>query len=379
MNLLSILNLSNREKPGCDSGVIFHSLLFSRLAAAGWDCAIASPIPLQVPGVRDVTFEVGSSKYDVRFRFDWDKAASLLISERPDVLFVHQIEQVSSYRSLLETIGSSAKLVTYCHYWPVVETDPLVWDDSLNHGGLANVILMRIVAAAATADVFLVTSSWAGDLLKWAARRFDTKVTAKVAVLPCPADPTLISAEPRRRHGNRRVLYNHRLYKQYGTEFFIDLANSLSSEGFTFVVTDFFTQRNAARRGLEPHVDNYRRILANMPNIEMRGDGDIRSVYRDVIIGGVDIGLAPFRRNANWSMSAVDCMGMGVPVAAPVLGALPEMTPKMLQFSTREEGVSLLRRLANDQAFWEEASSAASQLARSFVADRAVQTLRAYI
>ena len=117
MKILSILNVSNRERLGADSGVIFHRLLFERLARAGAECVIAAPVDLALQNVRWAAFESGSNKYDVRFRFDWDATAQLLVAEKPDVLFVNQVEQTSHFRALLVTLGLPTRLIAYCHYW----------------------------------------------------------------------------------------------------------------------------------------------------------------------------------------------------------------------------------------------------------------------
>ena len=373
MKVLSILNLSNREGWGCDSGVIFHRLLFSRLEQCGWQCKIASPVELAIPRVQDIPFEVGSSKYDVRFRFNWDAFADLVTSNKPDILFVHQVELTSSVRALLVTLNLAPKLVTYCHYWPILRFDEgeIEWDSSLNHSGLAELILLRILSAARSSDHFFVTSSFAKSLLSRAAERYRFNIDQrKVHILPCPSDPAFLVDSPRVYRGSKKVLYNHRLYKQYGTDFFIDIASHFVKSGLTFVVTDFFSDRSHTRRLLDPSIDEYRLLLSEIPNVSVHADGDTRSNYRR-LMDDIDIAMAPYRINANWSMSAVDCLGMGIPTIGPNVASFPEFIPKTLLFNSKAEAITLIERLFCDSTFWRDCSARGQQIAKAFSADTA--------
>lgn len=383
MKLLSFLNVSNRERPGCDSGVIFHRLLFSRLPASAWSCVIASPLKTGVDRAEDIFFEAGHSKYDVRFRFDWDAAATLLQTQHPDFVFAHQVELTSHFRALLITLGSAAKLITYCHYWPIlaIESDrTIVWDASLDHGGLAEVILFNIFGAVRTSDFFFVTSHFARTLLIRAADIYNVSLPLdRIHILPCPADPEFLTAEPRRWRNGRRVLYNHRLYRQYGTDFFVELARELAPAGIQFVVTDFFAARNASRQALDSSVAEYRAALQSMPNVIIRSDGDDRTIYRHDIVENSSAALGPYRLNANWSMSAVDCLGLGIPVACPNVASFPEFVPPELLFTSRAEAATLLERLITDRRFWETCSRASQNLVAQFSADAAANTFVATV
>jgi hypothetical protein len=377
MKILSMLNVSNRERLGADSGAIFHRLLFENLARGDIECVIASPVDLGLRNVRWARFEPGSSKYDVRFRFDWDAAARLLLAEKPELLFVNQVEQTSHFRALLVTLGLSTRLITYCHYWPVIQIGEgsTIWDSSLDHAGLAQIIILRILAAALTSDHFFVTSEYAKALLFRSAQHYNVQIPEeRVAILPCPADPEFITAEPRSFMGSNQILYNHRLYRQYGTDFFINIARHYEQSPVKFVVTDFFGERNTDRKALDIYVDQYRTILSSLHNVIVRSDGHDRRIYRDEIVQCVDVGLAPYRLNANWSMSAVDCMGLGIPVAAPNIASFPEFVPNELLFSSQGEAIGVLDRLLSDRDFWLRCSGLCVEYAQRYVAETACQT-----
>ncbi len=136
-----------------------------------------------------------------------------------------------------------------------------------------------------------------------------------------------------------------------------------------FVVTDFFGERNAERKALDVYVDQYRTTLRSLSNIIIRTDGHDRRTYRDEIVEKVDLALAPYRLNANWSMSAVACMGLGIPVAAPNVASFPEFVPSELLFSSQDEAIGLLDRLLTDRDFWTRCSARCVEYAKRFVAD----------
>lgn len=275
------------------------------------------------------------------------------------------------------TLGLKTKLVTYCHYWPVFQIandGHIEWDSSLNHSELAEVILLRILGAFRSSDHFFVTSQFAKSLLLQVGQIYNFRIEPEKAhILPCPADPLFISQSPRKHLGGKTVLYNHRLYKQYGTEFFIDLASHFEGAGVQFVVTDFFSARNAARRSLDPNVDEYRAILSTMRNVIVREDGHIRAIYRNDIVDKVDMGVGPFRLNANWSMGAVDCLGLGIPVACPNIASFPEFVPEELLFCSKAEAIALIERLISDKGFWTVCSRKAQLKAAEFSADSACE------
>jgi glycosyltransferase involved in cell wall biosynthesis len=370
MKVLSILNLSNKEKAGADSGVIFNRLFFGELVKHGFKCTIASPIKFDVPNIKNTFYEPGSSKYDVRFRFDWDFHKKLLLKERPDLVFVNQVELTSNYRALLVTTGNKAKIATYCHYLPVMEVQPnkIIWDSSLDHNNLAKAILFQIFNAYEQADYFFVTSNFSKELLIAAAKHFNIKHDKKkIMVLPCPTDPYFITEKKRSFPKTKQVLYNHRLYKQYGTEFLIQLIKELQDENIKFIITDFFSKRNADRKRLEKTVDEYKKQLRKYKNVVFRIDGDNRQAYKHKIVLKADIGIAPYRINANWSMGSVDCLGMGIPVVAPNFATFPVFVPSCLLFDNKRQAIQLIRKLLTDKNFWESCSEESKKKVKKFL------------
>lgn len=371
-HLLSFLNVSNPDKLGCDSGVIFHRLILGEAAVHDWRATIASPVDIQVDGARHSLFDPGSSKYEVRYRFDWQTVANILKREQPDVVLVNQIELVENIKALLITEDINCRIATYCHYWPVMQfraDGGVEWDPSLDHSGLAEGILLKVLRAFQISDVFMVTSDYARGLLGAALERYHLAAPDRQPiVVNCPADPIFLPEEPEFNWSSRRILYNSRLYEQYGTAFLIKLLGATSSKGFEFVVTDFLENRNAARTRLDPTVSFYRRELERLPNVELVSNGDIRATYRNEIVSGSFLCLAPHRRNANWSMGALDCMGLGIPAIARKMASFPEFVPEPLLYDDLADAVDLIDRLRSDRALYERLSRIVHRRAKDFAA-----------
>jgi glycosyltransferase involved in cell wall biosynthesis len=376
MRILTLLNISNRQNLGSDSGFIFHSSLFPVCVGRGHEVLVAAPFEIWIDGAEWVPFESGRSKYDVRFRFDWDGYSSLIESTKPDVIFCHQIEQGVGLRALLVTLGLSEKvrLVSYYHYIPALEMrdNAVIWDPALDHDGLAECIFLRVLGSLKASDVFFVTSAYSRDFLHSLAARyrfnFDSK---KIVILPPPADPFFELGRPAQfRREPKTVLYSSRLYRQYGTDFLMEIVDYYKGSGVEFIVTDFFRNKSAERRRLDPITEHYRSTLAELENVVVRSDGDDRSIYRDQIIAGANLVLGPYRKNANWSMSMIDAFMLGVPAIGPNFASFPEFVPSSLLYEDKESAVTLIDRLLSDETFWIESSLACRKSSWRFSAEK---------
>ncbi|MHA7773852.1 glycosyltransferase [Roseibium sp. M-1] len=373
MKILSILNVSNRENTGSDSGVIFHRLFFNEILNRGHEIVIASPFEVQVRGAQHLFFEPGKNKYDVRFRFDWDRNKEIVEALNPDVIFCHQIEQCAGWRALLVTLGMSGKtkLTTYYHYLPALDMEKgaVVWDPSLNHSELAELILFRVFGALKSSDVFFVTSNYSRNFLFRLAKNYNLSINKeKIVIMPPPADPFFIVDPPMKFDpGRKTILYSSRLYEQYGTDFLLDILEHYKGTDVKFLITDFFANKSAERKKLDPKTETYRTFLKQHENVLIREDGDNRPTYRDEILANSSIVLGPFRKNANWSMGMIDAFMMGIPGIAPNFASFPEFTPRSLLYSDKKCAVELIDRLLADPAFWEASSRTCSNSYEDFL------------
>lgn len=115
-------------------------------------------------------------------------------------------------------------------------------------------------------------------------------------------------------------------------------------------VLDLFGQRRAARQGLDDSPERMREQLATLPHVQVVSDRGDRVRYKN-LLAGARFGIAPFRPGCPWSMSVIDCQGMGLPVISPKLGWLAEHIDPELCFTTPAEAVALAERLAMDDEF----------------------------
>ncbi|MFH8790935.1 glycosyltransferase [Streptomyces roseoverticillatus] len=76
----------------------------------------------------------------------------------------------------------------------------------------------------------------------------------------------------------------------------------------------------------------------SLDGVTVASDRGDRVRYRN-LLAGAHFGIAPFRPGCPWSMSVVDCQGMGLPVIAPRTGWLAEHIDDDLLFDTDDQAV----------------------------------------
>ncbi|MEU3599978.1 glycosyltransferase family 1 protein [Streptomyces sp. NPDC006798] len=353
MRVLYLLNISNPDRLASDSGWIFADLLAPALADAGAEVTVAAPAPAGDARCGFRRTKLPGTKYRARFSADIDELVALILSEKPDVVVANQIEEAPAIRTALLEAGSGALLAGYCHYLPYSFDGGgrLLVDPSMDDGGLGRPVLLAFAAGLAICDRVMVHSSTAASWVSAAAERMTVDLGHRLRVVPAPRDERLVRAPITTGDGESIGIYNHRLYAHYGTEQFVDLARDLVASGTVRLrVMDLFGQRSAARTGLNDSPERMREKLAALPHVQIVSDRGDRVRYRD-LLAGARFGIAPFRPGCPWSMSVIDCQGMGLPVISPRLGWLAEHIDPELCFTTTSEAVDLAERLASDDAF----------------------------
>lgn len=357
MRVLYLLNISNPDRLSADSGWIFADLLAPALADAGAEVAIAAPAAAGDARCGFRQTKVPGTKYRARFSRDIDELVALIRAERPEVVVANQIEEAPAVRTALLEAGSDALLAGYCHYLPFSFADDgqLQLDPSLNDAGLGRPALLAFAAGLAACDRAMVHSSTAASWTTAAAARMTVDLSEKLRVVPAPRDERLVrdpaTSRPASGTGGAIGVYNHRLYAHYGTGQFVDLARELVASGTVRLrVLDLFGQRRPARQGLDDSPERMREQLATLPHVQVVSDRGDRVRYKN-LLAGARFGIAPFRPGCPWSMSVIDCQGMGLPVISPKLGWLAEHIDPELCFTTPAEAVALAERLAMDDEF----------------------------
>lgn len=357
MRVLYLLNISNPDRLSADSGWIFADLLAPALADAGADVTVAAPAAAGDARCGFHRTRVPGTKYRARFSADIDELVALIGAQKPDVVVANQIEEAPAVRTALLEAGSDALLAGYCHYLPFsfASGGQMLLDPSLDDAGLGRPVLLAFAAGLAACDRVMVHSSTAASWVSAAAARMTVDLGDRLRVVPAPRDQRLVrdpaTVRPTSGTGGAIGVYNHRLYAHYGTEQFVDLARGLSASGAVRLrVMDLFGQRRAERKGLDDSPEKMREKLAALPHVQVVSDRGDRVRYKN-LLAGARFGIAPFRPGCPWSMSVIDCQGMGLPVISPRLGWLAEHIDPELCFTTPAEAVALAERLVTDDEF----------------------------
>lgn len=359
MRVLYLLNISNPDRLSADSGWIFADLLAPALADAGMEVTVAAPAPAGDTRTGFHRTPVPGTKYRARFSNDVGELVSMIRTSKPDVVVANQIEEAPAVRAALLEAGSPALLAGYCHYLPFTLTDNdahVLVDPALDDAALGRSVLLAFAAGLSACDRVMVHSGVAATMVTTAAAHAGVDLTGRLRVVPPPRDgrlvrdPATVPADGGSGGGLIGV-YNHRLYAHYGTPKFVDLARELTASGVVRVrVMDLFGDRRAERTGLDDSPERMRDQLAALPHVQVVSDRGDRVRYRH-LLAGARFGIAPFRPGCPWSMSVVDCQGMGLPVIAPRMGWFAEHIDPGLCFNTTAEAVALAERLATDSAF----------------------------
>ncbi len=382
MRVLYLLNISNPDRLTADSGWIFADLLAPALADAGAEVTVAAPAPAGDGRACFQRTAVPGTKYRARFAHDLDQLADLIREVRPDAVVANQIEAAPAVRTALLEAGSNAVLAGYCHYLPFSFTgdQQLLVDPSLNDAGLGRSVLLAFAAGLAACDRILVHSSTAASWTTAAASRMSVDLGEKLRVVPAPRDERLVRdpADATAPNGNAVGVYNHRLYAHYGTACFVNLARQMTGPSVRLTVMDLFGDRRSDRTRLDDSPERHRAELAAVPGVEVVSDRGDRVRYRN-LLAGAHFGIAPFRHGCSWSMSVIDCQGMGLPVIAPRLGWLAEHIDDELLFDSDVEAVALAERLAADAEFYtvhaKRAHASTADFTPALVAARYLQAL----
>ncbi|MEU6460090.1 glycosyltransferase family 1 protein [Streptomyces sp. NPDC047065] len=384
MRILYLLNVSNPNRLSADSGFTFAELLTPALADAGTEVTVAAPVAMGDPRVTFEPTVAPATKYRARFDPGLGQLTELIRRRRPDVVVANQIEAAPAIRAALLEAGSDALIAGYCHYLPFsfADTGQLTKDPSLDDGGLGSSVLLAFAAGLAACDRLLVHSSTAASWTTAVAARTGVDLGQKLHVVPAPRDERLVRdpADAAAPNGEAAALYNHRLYAHYGTAAFTALARRLVAEApVTLTVMDLFGQRSPERVRLDPSPERHRDELASLPGVRIASDRGDRIRYRNQL-AGAHFALAPLRPGCPWSMSVIDCQGMGLPVIAPRTGWLAEHIAEDLLFDTADQAVAIATRLATDTEFYrvqaKRAHAATADLTPAAVAARYLEALR---
>lgn len=384
MKILSFLNVSNLERISCDSGYNFQRLVIPEFVRAGHKFIFASPVPIEELAnteYKHIPIFLGRHKYEVRFMFPWQEIEKIIYLEDPDVIWVNQSELVPAFRALLTSIASRASLVNYLHYFPYEichQKTNILLDPSLNLNNNSLVIPLAFLNGVIASDLVLVHSSFAREMLEKGLQTFSLNFpkNSNLAIVPPPFDPELIPSNSIQFEHRRNIVYNHRLYTQYGTQKFIDyLKRGVYVDGHDIVVMDILGERSIERKRLDTSVEIFRETLRYIPKVTIDKGGNDRNYYKNILAQS-KFGVAPFRSSCPWSMSVIDCLAAGIPILAQKQAFFPEVVyQECLHDGTYDHFSFIWERLARDKLFWHDCSEAGRHIISSLTPENVTSRL----
>ncbi len=359
MKILSIANISNFDDIKSDSGYIFNYLLANEFIRDNNEFAIVLPVGLNnVENFKNCKIyysDIGTTKYSSRFAFNWDSFANIINEYEPDLIFLNQCELTSAIKALLiSNKNYKTKILTYCHYpaLHVDENQKSILDYSLNNEGLGETIIYNILTAINIADFFVTQSNFAKILLTDYAGQHNIELRKEIHIIPPPLDPTFYNNKERDFASGSNIVYNHRLYQSYGTEFLTSLIESNCDK--QFLVSDPMPNRAKNRTHFNNTPSEFVQSLKTFQNVEVFNGSESRLKYKQYLSEG-DIAVACYRKACVWSMAAVDCLCVGIPVVAPNFAAYTEFIPDYLRFNSLEEANKIIDKLFKDKDFYKKA------------------------
>lgn len=350
MKLLFVSNTTNSESIATDSGWIFARLLLSELSRMNVECIFLGPIDIAIPGVEWVYMPMTRNKFAARFHVPVSEISAAVKEKEPTHILLNQVEHSPAVRAAMVSLGANPTLLGYCHYVPAwLEGERLVADESLALPGAPEATTLAFCSGVHSCDVVFVHSSYAISVLSSLMEKHGVPSRGNVRLLPPPADPMLTYPDQlnTKNPDGYRVIYNHRLYRQFGTENLIDITRRLTGTKVAdVVVTDILGDRNADRVRLDPYPEEARERL-RLHGASVTRQGSTREGYR-ALLAEADAAIAPMRPGCPWSMSVIDCFGLGVPVVGWDVGWFSESLLPALKASSTADLVSRVERLRTD-------------------------------
>jgi hypothetical protein len=338
MRLLTLIFPSNYPNFTADSIYTVNRILAASLQRGGRGVEVLAAGPAGMPplgeGIPMFPLPMGESKFQVRFGFPWEELRALLADVRPDVILVNMPEQSASVAVLArDDLGLPCKIVTAVHYVPALcgptRDEPIAYESSMDGCGHGRLLVLRLLEGVIASDLSVICSRFGARLLRDLAGRLLGREAAfpRVSVLPPPVDfDEVDECGDAPAADEARLVYNHRLYDDYGTPRIFDLLEETAAAAerpFTVLVTNPTGVRGAERARMNPSVDRNLARLRALPFVQVDHSPERTSYIRG--LRSAWAGIAPFKPHALWSMSVMDVLAAGRPVLSFDIAAFREM------------------------------------------------------
>lgn len=337
LRLLSLIFPSNYPNFAADSIYVFNRILIRgiREIAPGITIDIAGPPTMPWPdsSVRLHKLQTGVDKFHVRFGLAWNSLRKILREVSPDVILVNMPEQAAAVSVLAkDELGLTCRIVSYVHYVPAAierQAQGANITYEMDAHGNGQLLILRLLEGMAASDLALVCGQFGVKLLtELGESHLGTAVRLPpIVALSPPIDAAeSIPASGIRPSSKPRLVYNHRLYNEYGTNYIFQLliqAAKRVNEPFEIFVTHPTEGRHIRRRRLNGSIDRNLERIKQLPFVQVRHFPD-RAAYFQMLASSW-AGIAPYKPNALWSMSVMDVLAAGRPVLAFNIAAFGEM------------------------------------------------------
>jgi len=354
MKILSYLNVSNGSNLEADSGFVFQKILLQKLAEFGHKVILIGPpdMPSISSEIQLIEIDIPESKFGVRYGFPWVDLQNKLKKsiEGTDILLVNQSELSIALSTLVfEITQTIIPCITYHHYLAVSDFDnqQVVYDPSQDWNGLGKHTWLRQVDSARFSTMNIIGSRYGKDLFIRCSG--DLSLTDKFEIIPPPTPYSAFSKAVS--NTVPIILYNHRLYDHYGGTVIFQILEKISQRyQFKVIVTDPTSKRSLVRESLDQSVSNIKAYLRTLSFVEIV-HFETQNQYQ-AALNHIDIGIAPLRTGALWSMSIADMMSKKIPVVAFNKGAYAEeISDEDLLFNNEAEFENIFVELITDTNF----------------------------
>jgi len=263
------------------------------------------------------------------------------------------------------------------------EKRDIFYTSNMNHGSLAQIIFLRQLEALTIADYCITCSKFGIKFIRENAKLLNKSYTNLI-------DKKMISMSPpsclydgkkkiyHQKNKLKTFIYNHRLYKHYGTRTIFEWLTELYTKrkDFNILVTDPTGKRNDERDRLDKSVVNFRNWLSGLPFVRVEHIKHHKDYYD--VCSECYAGFAPMKPSALWSMSCVDVLINGKPLIAPNYACFPEMLDnnQLLLYNDKNDFFKKVERIMDNDDLYVTISKHCLKSSKRFTVEEAGNILK---
>jgi glycosyltransferase involved in cell wall biosynthesis len=364
MKILNYLNISNPSNLRSDSGFIFQELLMKKILELrpNWEfyfiCSKKTP-KIRDRRIRNITLNNNKDAYSSRFSFNWEEFKKKLKKIKLDAALINQSELSSNFFIFFNNVfNKEIPIVSYYHYLNLSVKNskrPIFYD--LNCGECGKIIFMKQIEAASISRMNLICSNFGKSLLLKNARKitaFDLSPFLNINPPISLEEVDKVKVNNKKPNELKTLIYNHRLYRHYGTGLILKWLEELyeKRKDFRVIFTDPTHKRSKIRNSYNPEVEHYKKIIKKSSFGKLKYFFSRHEYYKEIkdSYGGI----AHLNKSTLWSMSMIDIMACSKPVIAPNIAAFPEILTRKnrdLLFKNKYEFFEKINKILDNEKY----------------------------